>query len=378
VSTAKNNTGKWVSRTRLRSPGDGRLVSVSATGPTRADAVRKLERKLEGKTREHGENGVTVKQAIERFLTAAEAEGSRQPTTMQIYSKAAGKIIPQLGAFRVSELTRQRAVSFILEMHKRRPGNAADCRTVLSLALSYAANNGWCQANVLSRSIRLPPRARKNPVVFSPEQIDELICLADKHTKSPIGLYVRVALSSGGRIGEVLGLRIQDFIPAAGSLPAAVVFRGSVIETDKFGVQRRPQLKSKLPGESRGVEISTAVAESIQFQISALTAEGRGGDDAPIFPNKNHDGHLSPRNLRRTWARVRANLSDVELRGLGTHSFRKTFATQASAIYGFERAAALLGHTDTKMLTTVYLSRRELQGLPPVMHVGVSRAEIES
>jgi integrase len=379
ISTTKKE-GKWTSRTRLRSPGDGRLVSVSATAATKAAAIRKLEGKLKGHTHTSGETGVTVQMAVERFLAFAELEGARQEITMQIYRNAADKqIIPQLGAFQVSQLSRQRASRFILEMHQSNPGNASNSRTVLSLALGYAANNGWCDSNVLLGAIRLPAKARKNPVVFSPEQIDEAIYWADKHTASPIGLYVRVALASGGRVGEVLGLRFQDFIPAAGGLPAAVVFRGSVIETKRYGVQRRPQLKGKLPGESRGVEISPAVAASIQFQIDSLAHEGLVGPDTPVFPNQARDGgHLSPHNLRRTWARVRGKLSDPELRKLSTHAFRKTFATQASSMYGFELTAALLGHSDTSMLTKHYLARTELQNLAPVMRVGELRAEIES
>lgn len=126
--------------------------------------------------------------------------------------------------------------------------------------------------------------------ILSNEQIDEVI----KFCKHPYDLIVAIAAYTGCRMGEAIQLRAENLDLAAGVITFTKTKTGKVRE-----VELHPDLVEML---------KTADLPTVGY----------------LFPSPRTAGHITRQALDKE---LREVCEALELRGVGTHSFRRSLAT---------------------------------------------------
>lgn len=205
-----------------------------------------------------------------------------RPTTLAAYREVLARYIdPHIGAVRLQALTPARVQEWeralLTAGGKRRaelaPGTVRRAHGVLRAALNAAVRFGFLGRNPVS-AVRAPREPRAAPPVWTPEEARRFLDVARWHHLEP---FWTLAVLTGMRRGELLGLRWSDLDLAAGEARVTVTrvraAKGRVVESSpKTAAGRRVVA---LPDEAREV-----LASVRRQRIAAGLAEGRGFDPA--------------------------------------------------------------------------------------------------
>jgi len=126
--------------------------------------------------------------------------------------------------------------------------------------------------------------------ILTNKQIDQVIGLCRK----PYSLIVAIAAYTGCRMGEALKLRAENLDLAAGVVT----------------------LTHTKTGKSREVILHPELVEILK--AAELPTNGY------LFPSKRKDGHVTRQAVDKE---LREVCEALELKGVGTHSFRRSLAT---------------------------------------------------
>jgi integrase/recombinase XerD len=151
--------------------------------------------------------------------------------------------------------------------------------------------------------------------VLSNEQIDSIIALCGR----PYNLAVAIAAYTGSRMGEVIALRAENLDLGGGYL--------NLTET-KNGEARSVMLHPEL----------VAILEAAELPASGW-----------LFPSKRTAGHISRQSVD---LEIRAVCADLGIKGVGTHSFRRSLATNLhSKAVPLKTIASITGHKSLDQLS---------------------------
>ena len=146
-----------------------------------------------------------------------------------------------------------------------------------------------------------------------------------------LSVILQLEAACGLRIGDILGMRISDIV--------------------KDGGRHRLNIREQKTGKIRTYTVPEAV---FSFICSWAFQNGKSKNDK-LFS-------ITPRAIQK---QLQIVCSHLGLEGVSTHSFRKTFATEAyrSSDYNIELVRQLLQHSST--VTTqryIGISRKEIEG----------------
>jgi integrase/recombinase XerD len=151
--------------------------------------------------------------------------------------------------------------------------------------------------------------------ILSNEQIDLVIDLC----KRPYDLVIAIASYTGCRVGEAIQIKAENLDLAAGVL--------TLTET-----------KTRFTREVM-----------LHPELIAILKAARLPADGYLFPSKRRDGHISRQSVD---AELREVCEALELRGVGTHSFRRSLATN---LHGkgvpLKTIASITGHRSLDALS---------------------------
>lgn len=204
--------GRWMGRVTV-SPGVRRTVY----GDSKADAQRLM--RLASLRAERGEpqpdNRVTVESFLSEWLDTT-ARRTVRPSTFVSYEHYVRRhLIPGLGRVRLARLTPEDVDRF-LDLKAAEGLSPRTCqymRSILRSALGWAMKRGRLVRNVAALS-DAPKVERRPPAPLTPEEAQRLVAAAPKHR---LGALFVLALDTGARQGELLGLRWSDVDLTAGS-----------------------------------------------------------------------------------------------------------------------------------------------------------------
>lgn len=198
---------RWRAEVSLGKDGNGKRKRATLYGASQDEVVKKVDvLKRQVATGTHSEDKRTVKEYLEEWLKHIELEV--KPRTIESYTWLCNKyVIPSLGGVKLVKLAPQHVRKLIQEQHEKVSAVSANkCRAVLSQAMRQAVRDGLIHRNPCDATKPLKTEKRKD-VQWSNDETMMFLSVARAHR-----LYAAfyLALSTGMRRGEILGLRWQD------------------------------------------------------------------------------------------------------------------------------------------------------------------------
>lgn len=305
-----------------------------------------------------------VEQRIDAWVHAGEIGGA----TEQGYRRALdAHIVPYLGTRIVQELRPLDIEKWHHQLRKvgKAPRTICHAHRVLGKALREATKFGLVTRNVCSSPAggqRAPKVARREMQILTEIEIKSVLeSLRSYHERRgnrgrpfQLGhtLYpkIAVALFTGMRRSEVLGLRWQDV-----DLDERVIrVRQALEETKKYGIRVKA---TKTGAGRRDIALPDIVIDALtehrreQLEVRLRLGIGRLTDDALVFPALD-GGPQSPRNFSGDWHSFRIAAKAPEV---GLHGLRHTHASMLIAAgVDIVEISKRLGHRDPAITLAVY------------------------
>lgn len=253
-SIYKRKDGRWAASIHLGYEGGSRRRKTYY-GKTRREVQAKLTAAL--RAHQQGLPIASARQTVGQFLVRwleDSARPSLRPLTFVTYESIVRlHLQPALGRIQLDRLTPQHVQALLNERSAAglAPATVRNIQRVLHRALEVAARWGLVGRNV-ARLVDVPRRVRKDVRVLSPEEARALL---DAVKGDRLEALYTVALATGLRQGEALGLRWSDVVLDASMLTV----RGAL---------------ARIEGELRIVEPKSATSRrSItlpEFAVSSL------------------------------------------------------------------------------------------------------------
>ena len=338
-SISHRYNGKWQAQ-----------VSVEGKRLARTFESRDEARAWVSKIRKQIAKGLSLSKAsmkIEKYLEIwidLVSMTLRPKTLYQYRGIVANHLIPALGNNKLIDLLHAQVQQLVIDMHKRGIGvrTIQLAHAVLRRALFAAQQTGLVSENP-AIGTQLPRKKRAEMMILEPNQIATLLNAA---TGSRIEAILKLALITGMRQGELLGLRWGD-----------VDFASSTIRVRRQ-LQRLPKqgLAFTEPKTKNGIRTITLGRKSLQILMEQWNSlERELGQDqkasALVFPST-IGTPWEPRNLFRAFKRM---LEKAGLPPIRFHDLRHTAASLMIAsgrpIINISRQ---LGHSKASTTLDIY------------------------
>ena len=314
---------------------------------TYKDAQRELTRLLS--SADGGTHVDHTRMTVAEYLCSwFDGAHAQSPKTLERYRElSACQIIPHLGGIGLQKLRPEH----LQRWHKELIESGLAARTVtnahklLHRVLADAVKNGTLARNVAE--IRRPPKVEEIEIeILAPEQIADVLAKLEGHTLFPI---VSLALATGMRRGELLGLQWGDVDLDAGTLRVE-----RSLEETKAGLRFKP------PKTKRGRRNITLPPDAVamlrahkvkQLELRLVLGLGKIEPSTLVFSDVEGEP-LKPHTVSRAWQRV------VVAKGLPHVSFHALRHTHASMLIrkGVDilTISRRLGHSAAAITLDVY------------------------
>lgn len=226
------------------------------------------------------------------------------------------------------------------------PSSVKRAHTIMRTALGVALGWGWVDTNVAERAT--PPKVRRTEI--HPPTVDQVKAAAEAAAGDgdPWTTYLRLAVTTGARRSELLGLRWSDIDLTNATL---TINRGVTAADGQL------EVKPPKSGEPRTISLDVTTLEMLAgLRDRQTTIAAVGGwlqSDAYVFAIDEHDRPVHPDSVRNWWRRVTKRTPT--LREVRLHDLRHFAATQMlQAGVPLTIVAYRLGHRDTATTLRIY------------------------
>lgn len=363
IACRRLSSGRYEARTRYRD-WDGKSREVQHTAGSVAAAERQLKRKLsERPLYQPMFTGMSADSSfadlVDYWLEDIEVEDRLSRTTRLLYERNMRTLVlPVFQNLTLREIGVARCDYFIKQLAKQSYNRARQARNVMRLALALAVRHELIPRNPMDNVSRLrrPPREVNS---FTPEEVrliraavrqwEEREITAGPRPDGQLGQIVEIMLGTSARIGEVLAIRLCDL--DLKSTTPTVRICGTIVS--RAGEPTHRQDHPKTARSVRRIALPVFAVKAIRARIRKLTLRGQ---ETLLFSTRSGTPHTT-NNIRR---RLRDITSKAGLDGVTPHRFRRAVATAINDAAGIDLAAALLGHTDTRITQMHYVPRDEI------------------
>lgn len=307
----------------------------------------------------------TLEQLLERWF--AHAERRLSPTTIRGYRRLAKqRIIPRFGARPISSITTHELDLFYdgLTALGLSAQTTRHVHSIIRRAYTHAVRWGWVPSNPAAYA--QPPVAHvKRRAVLSAEQIR--LAMAGAVQDCPeFGAFVRLAVATGARRGELAALRWTDLDLAVPNLRIA----RSIASVDGGWVEKSTKtMKERLIG----IDPVTAdvLAEHHKLMVERAALGGvEIGPDGFVFSNQLAcDQPWHPDSITHMWMRVRAAVKLPSWSRL--HDVRHAHASMLiDAGVPIATVSERLGHVNLNVTLGVYTHAYKQRDLEAASTIG--------
>lgn len=273
-SIFERGDGRWVATLHLGYI-DGKRRRRYFYGATQADALEKLD-KAKSTVRAGlpiPPERLTVGQVLDQWLAEAVKPRRRASTYRRYADIVRVHLKPDLGRTRLAKLTPAQVQALLAAKEKAglSPRTVQYIRGTLRTALARAMKWGYIGINVAG--LTDPPRAVRHPVdALSVELARGLVAAVETHR---LGNLFVVALATGMRQGELLGLRWPDIDLDAGTLRVSNSLQrvpGERVEGERTAATYQ-LLEPKTEKSRRGLALPAVAVSALRAQRDRQTFE---------------------------------------------------------------------------------------------------------
>jgi integrase len=307
---------------------------------------------------------LTVAEHVRTRIDHWEASGAISARTAQRYRQLAdGQIVPHIGVRLLQKLTTIDIEAWHVALRtsgRRRGGGGVSSRTVvhahrvLSHAFDDAARHGVVPRNVAK--LQPPPKVQAGEmVILRGDEVGALITQLRGHAMYAPAI---VALFTGMRLGEILGLRWRNVNLISAK---TISVREAVEETKAHGIRfKAPKTKAG----RRDIGLPDIIVETLrehrrqQLEVRVALGLGKPAADALVFPALD-GGPQAPSAVSRSWGIAAAGLG---LANITLHALRHSHTSQLiDAGVDIVTISKRLGHASPDVTLRVYahLFRRD-------------------
>jgi integrase len=296
-SVFEREDGQWVGSVSLGLTEAGKRKRKTVYGATKQEVLEKMD-SLRGDVRAGAlpeASNLTVGQFLERWLQSSKSKTAAR-TSEERERVVRNHIRPHLGGVKLARLTPLLVEGYYADLEREKVGASTirHAATTLGAALAPACRMKLIASNPASAVPK--PRAPDREMLFlTAEQAKALLEAARGQRSYPL---LALALATGCRQGELLGLTWEDIDLAKGTLRV----RRSLSRTAEGFVLKEP----KTAASRRTIALpDLAVSVLTRHKAEAMQA---GLLSAPVFCTRG-GGHLLKRNVVRAFRAVvrRAN-----------------------------------------------------------------------
>jgi len=322
-------------------------------GKTRKEVQEKLAAALQ--EQKQGMLIATPQQTVGQFLTDWLENTHKQsvrPRTYERYEEAIRlHLLPVLGKYQLQKLSAQHVQAFYARKLKEglSPSTVIYYHSVLHNALDTAVKWGLVSRNVCDL-VTPPRRARFEIKPFTTEQVQSFFAAIRGHKWEAL---FTLALATGMRQGELLGLKWQDINFSTGTLQVRRILTRIPSETSgKVYIEAEPKTEKS----RRSITVASFALEALsQHRVSQLETKLKAG----AFWEE-HDyvfctlvgRHLRPSHVVDEFKKLlkKADLPDIRF-----HDLRHSAATLLLSLGVHAKVVQeMLGHTQISMTMDIY------------------------
>jgi len=208
-SIVQRKDGRWQAQVTVGYKG-GKQVRKAMYGKTREEVAGKMTKALAGLQMGQAlpNQKITVKAFLESWLEGTAKARLRQSTYVRYKSLIDLHIVPHVGRIAIGKLTPHHLQKLWSDLQTGglSPRTVIQARAILRKALNLAVRQGTTFQNVAA--LTDPPKAPKfKPAFLDAKQAEQLLTYVQGHKLEGL---VTLALTTGMRIGEILGLTWGD------------------------------------------------------------------------------------------------------------------------------------------------------------------------
>lgn len=337
--------GRWRAALLVTNPIDGTQSRRFVSGRSRAETVRRLDALRYDAAAGSFTSDETTGEYLARWLIGA--KGRLRPSTYaECVRHVESYFVPAIGTIPLSRLTAldmERAMAGLLARGYS-PATVHHARSTVRRALHDAQRDGLLLRNVAA--LARPPRAERREM--RPMTSIEVRALLDATADDPMGPIFALAVSSGLRLGELLGLYWSDVGDGA------LTVRRSLARAEGGGWALA---EPKTARSRRTVMLPHVAVDGLQRQQeqqeAARQAVGTAWQDrAGLIFTDAVGRHLQPSAVSHAFrlAADRLGLASVRL-----HDLRHTAATlMLGAGVSLKVVSETLGHSSIGITADVY------------------------
>lgn len=248
----RSSDGRWVGTLSL--PNGKRKSFYGGTRKEASDKMRQAQRDQEDGL-DLSAGALTVAAYLERWLRDAVKDSVKAKTYIDYESICRVRVIPRIGTHKLAKLTALDLQGLYgdLKVAGLSPQSIRKTHRVLHAAFRQAEKWDLLARNPCGR-VKSPKAERSEMQAWTPEQANHFLAATNEHRMC--ALYV-LALSTGMRRGELLGLKWSDIDLSAGTLSVQRALQWQSLDkyqfvTPKTAKSRRTiHLSKKAVGELR-------------------------------------------------------------------------------------------------------------------------------
>ena len=275
------------------------------------------------------QTGPTLAEGCRQYLRVVEA--TRTKTTFDVYKLRLSQALRQMtfAQQRIHTIVPMDIVGYFTNVRHRYAGRSLNLtRAVLIQAWRFFKSRGWARKNV-ARIIRAFPITTRDIPQLTIHQEQMILGYIKRQKDWEAQCAIILAIETGLRIGNLLGLLLTDITPPSGAIKAWLTLPGSKMKN-------RRMLR---------VPLSDRAWRAISQWVGYMRGMGRQVE--MVFP------HLTRDRLRRRWHEAKDFAGCVA--DFRIHDLRKVFLTRLRRKgVQLEIAMQLSGHHDYRTCLEIY------------------------
>lgn len=338
----------------------GKPKRISRYADTQEEAVRLLhELSVLRDTAPNSFTNMTLGEWLDMCLEVYMKHSLKQSTYVSYEAYIRIHLKPSLGNVKLQELTPrllQQFYNYKAETEGLAPKTIVNLNLFLHKALSFAVNEGYIQSNPAS-AINLPQGEKPQIEILTRDEQVQLVRASYQHR---YGVFIRLVLFTGIRMGELLGLRWEDLDVQAGLLHIRRTL-------NRLKKKKRPtepgEMKTEIVIQTpksqnsiRSIPVLPAVMQDLMnwksVQQNDRQLAGESYVDSGMIVTNPLGGYMEPRTFKDQYNQI---LNIAGLRHFTFHALRHTFASRAME-QGMDAKtlSVILGHASVAFTMDTY------------------------